>query len=125
MNPFTSPLVLNRDTAAVLDEIRAGAENPLYGAPAATAQAEFRRLILPLLEGAGLPRLLVLHYGWFLRELAQIWRTRTGPDLAFHLEFCIRKWVGFGLEARTLQFLVCEISRRLRSDGPAGSIGSA
>ena len=51
---------------------------------------------------------------WQLRDLTRLWRTRTGRDLAFHLELCIRKWVGLGLEPRTLQFLVCESHERLK-----------
>ena len=67
-----------------------------------------------LVEGAGLPVLQEMHYRWFLRELARLWRMRQGRDLAFHLELCIRKWVGLGLEPRTLQFLVCESYERLK-----------
>jgi hypothetical protein len=56
-----------------------------------------------------------MHYRWFLRELTRLWRTRTGRDLAFHLELCIRKWAGLGLEPRTLQFLICEAHERLKA----------
>jgi hypothetical protein len=57
----------------------------------------------------------VIHCRWFLRELARLWRTRQGRDLAFHIELCLRKWKGLGLEPRTLQFLVCEAFERLKS----------
>ncbi|MBM3313836.1 hypothetical protein FJY70_04500 [candidate division WOR-3 bacterium] len=117
MDSPTSPVELNRATAAVLDEIRAGAKNPLYGTAPATASAELKRLVVPLLEGSGLPRLAIMHYGWFLREVALLWRSRTGRDLAFYLELCIRKWVGFGLEPNTLQFFVCELFQRLKTKG--------
>ena len=90
----------------VLDEIRAGAENALYGAGPDVSEELFAKHVVSLIEGAGLPSLQTMHYRWFLRELARLWRTRAGRDLAFHLGLCIRKWVGLGLEPNTLQFLV-------------------
>jgi hypothetical protein len=102
------------DLDRVLDEIRAGAENALYGAGSGKSEELFAKHVVSLVEGAGLPVLQVMHYRWFLRELARLWRTRKGRDLAFHLELCIRKWVGLGLEPRTLQFLVCEAHSRLK-----------
>src|SRR5512143_616056 len=98
----------------VLDEIRAGADNALYCAGPEMTEELFARHVVSLIEGAGLPVLQTMHYRWFLRELARLWRTRTGRDLAFHLELCIRKWVGLGLEPNTLQFLVCEAHERLK-----------
>ncbi len=98
----------------VLDEIRAGARNALYGAGPEVSEELFAKHVASLIEGAGLPALQTMHYRWFLRELARLWRTRTGHDLAFHLELCIRKWDGLGLEMRTLQVLVCEAHQRLK-----------
>ena len=115
METLTKPVELNRDTVQTLDEIRAGAENALYGATPADAEYKFKRFVLPLLEGSGMPGLHVMHYGWFLRELARLWRTRTGRDLAFNLEMCIRKWLNLGLETNTVQFLVTEIHLRLKA----------
>jgi hypothetical protein len=100
---------------SVLDEIRAGADNALYGAGPDVSEELFAKHVVSLIEGAGLPVLQTMHYRWFLREVARLWRTRTGRDLAFHLELCIRKWVGLGLEPRTLQFLVCEAYERLKA----------
>jgi hypothetical protein len=100
---------------SVLDEIRTGTENALYGASSAESEELFAKHVLSLVEGAGLPVLQVMHYRWFLRELARLWRTRQGRDLAFHLELCIRKWVSLGLEPRTLQFLVSEAHQRLKA----------
>ena len=114
MESLLEPVELNRETTQALDEIRSGAENELYGAASADAEEKVNRYVLPLIEGSGLPNLHVIHYRWYLRELARHWRTRKGRDLAFHLELCIRKWVGLGLEPRTLQFLVCESYERLK-----------
>jgi len=112
MESLLEPVELNRETTQTLDEIRSGAENALYGAATADAEEKVNLLVLPLIEGAGLPN--VIHYRWYLRELARLWRTRKGRDLAFHLELCIRKWVNLGLEPRTLQFLICEAHQRLK-----------
>ena len=114
MESLLKPVTLSPDVVLVLEEIRAGAENALYGAAPAASEELFHRHVESLIEGAGLPVLQVIHYRWFLRELARLWRTRKGRDLAFHLELCIRKWVGLGLEPRTLQFLVCEAHERLK-----------
>jgi hypothetical protein len=114
MESLLEPVELNRETTQALDEIRSGAANDLYGAASADAEEKINNSVLPLIEGAGLPGLHVMHYRWYLRELARHWRTRKGRDLAFHLELCIRKWVGLGLEPRTLQFLVCEAHQRLK-----------
>jgi len=114
MESLLKPVTLSPDVDRVLGEIRAGAENALYGAGSVESEELFHKHVASLIEGAGLPALQVMHYRWFLRELARLWRTRQGRDLAFHLELCIRKWVGLGLEPRTLQFLVCESYERLK-----------
>lgn len=118
MDSLLEPVELNRETTQALDEIRSGAENALYGTASADAEEKVNNYVLPLIEGSGLPNLQVMHYRWYLREVARHWRTRKGRDLAFHLELCIRKWVGLGLEPRTLQFLICEAHQRLKGREP-------
>jgi len=117
MKSLLEPVELNRETTQALDEIRSGADNPLYGTASAEAEEKIYHSVLPLIEGAGLPNHYVIHYRWFLREVARLWRTREGRDLAFHLELCIRKWINLGLESRTLQFLVSEAHQRLKGGG--------
>jgi len=114
MDSLLEPVELNRETTQALDEIRSCAENALYGTASADAEDKLNHFVLPLIEGSGLPNLHVMHYRWYLRELARHWRTRRNRDLAFHLELCIRKWVGLALEPRTLQFLICEAHQRLK-----------
>jgi len=118
MKSLLDPVELNRETTQALDEIRSGADNPLYGTASAVAEEKIYHSVLPLIEGAGLPNHYVIHYRWFLREVARLWRTRDGRDLAFHLELCIRKWINLGLESRTLQFLVSEAHQRLKASQP-------
>jgi hypothetical protein len=119
MESLLKPVTLTQNVTRVLDEIRAGAENALYGAGSVESEKLFHKHVASLVEGAGLPVLQEMHYRWFLRELARLWRTRKGRDLAFHLELCIRKWVGLGLEPRTLQFLICEAHERLKAQSLA------
>jgi len=114
MESLFKPMKLSPDFNRVLEEIRNGAENALYGAVPAASEELFKRNVESLIEGAGLPSLQVIHYRWYLREIARLWRTRRDRDLAFHLELCIRKWVNLGLEPRTLQFLICEAHQRLK-----------
>jgi hypothetical protein len=115
MESLLKAVTLSPETDRVLGEIRAGAENALYGAESVESEKLFHKHVASLVEGAGLPVLQEMHYRWFLRELARLWRMRQGRDLAFHLELCIRKWVGLGLEPKTLQFLVCEAHDRLKA----------
>ena len=123
MESLLEPVELNQETTQALDEIRSGADNALYGTDSADAEEKVNNFVLPLIEGSGLPNLHVMHYRWYLRELARHWRSRKGRDLAFHLELCVRKWVNLGLEPRTLQFLICEAHQRLK--GGALDCGSA
>jgi hypothetical protein len=115
MDSLLKQVPLTQDVTRVLDEIRAGAENALYGAGPDVSEELFAKHVVSLVEGAGLPVLQTMHYRWFLRELSRLWRTRKGRDLAFHLELCVRKWVGLGHEPKTLQFLVCESHERLKA----------
>jgi hypothetical protein len=114
MENLSKPMKLSPEVNRVLEEIRKGAENALYCAEPAAADKLFHEQVESLIEGAGPTSMQVIHYRWFLREVARLWRTRQGRDLAFHLELSLRKWRGLGLEPRTLQFLVCECHERLK-----------
>ena len=118
MESLLKPMRMSPDFNRVLEEVRSGAENALYGAGVAASDELFHTHVESLIAGAGLPSLQVIHYRWFLREIARLWRTRQGRDLAFHLELCLRKWVNLGLEPRTLQFLICEAHTRLKGLKP-------
>jgi len=115
MEDLAKPVALDHGMVQTLDQIRAGAENALYGATPAQTEELFKKHLASLIVGSGMPVLQVMHYQWFLRELARLWRTRKGRDLAFHLELTIRKCVNLGLEPRTLQFLICEAHERLKA----------
>jgi hypothetical protein len=114
MEDLAKPVALNHEMVETLDQIRDGAENALYGAGPVQTEELFKKHLAPMVVGSGMPVLQVMHYQWFLRELARLWRTRKGRDLAFHLELTIRKWVNLGLEPRTIQFLICEAHQRLK-----------
>jgi hypothetical protein len=118
MEDFAKPVALNHEMVETLDQIRAGAENALHGASPAQAEELFKKHLASMVVDSGMPVLQVMHYQWFLRELARLWRTRKGRDLAFHLELTIRKWVNLGLEPRTIQFLICEAHQRLKASQP-------
>ena len=70
----------------------------VYGLEPAAAEAKAHSVIDPLVEGTGLPVARLNQYRWYLAELCRLMRTRTGPDLAYGMEFTIKKWQGFGLE---------------------------
>ena len=80
MDSLLDPVELNRETTQTLDQIRSGAETELYGTTSAEAETNLNRLVLPLIEGSGMPNLQVMHYRWFLRELAPVAHAqRPGP----------------------------------------------
>ena len=115
MESLSKPMKLSPEVNRVLEEVRKGTENALYCAEPAAADKLFHEHVESLIEGAGLTTMQVIHYRWFLREVARLWRTRQGRDLAFHIELSLRKWRGLGLEPRTLQFLICEAHERLKA----------
>ena len=80
MESLLKSVKMSPDFNRVLEEIRKGAENALYGAAPAVSEELFHRHVESLIEGAGLPNLQVIHYRWFLREVARLWRTRKGNE---------------------------------------------
>jgi len=115
MDNFNKPLHLRPDTIRALQEIEAGAPNPLHDASADAAERLVRNLIKPMLWGAGMSNFEAMTYGWFLREVSRLWRSKTGRELAFYLELCIRKWTSLGLNPSIAQFLITELHERLKS----------
>ncbi len=116
METYARPLKLTRETVRVLDEIRNSEEPyPVFGEDPALVEADLARFTQLLLEGAGLARITVMQYLWYVRELARVFRTRTGRELAFQLELVMRKWRAFGLEPNTMQFIFREIHCRLKA----------
>lgn len=109
------PLSSNSETVAVLDEIRHSTEPCLaYGLKPEQCEQVFKEITEPMLVGAALPMVILNQFRWYVRELTKLFRTKAGLDLAFNLELCMRKWLSFGLEPNTMQFLFCEIHRRLK-----------
>jgi len=115
METLSKPVRMNPDMVRLLDRMRADSEPyPVYQQPAAEADEKVCAVARSLLADANLMRLSVMHYMWYVRELARLFRTRYGRDLAFHLELVMRKWQTFGLSPNVLQVLACEIHNNLR-----------
>lgn len=110
------PLKLDRDTRELLDRTRA--ENPgpglLFGLEQSLAEQALRRVTDPFFEDSGLAECRKDQYHWFIRELARLYRTRSGRELAFGIEAAMRKWQGFGLAPMVMGFLVCAVDDELR-----------
>jgi hypothetical protein len=109
-------LKLNKDGAQALEQMRAATEpTKLATAEPKAADELVENLAGPMLGAAGLPLPVVNQYRWFLREVARLMRTRTGPELAFYCELTIRKWLRYGLEPNTMQLLLSEVWKRVRA----------
>ena len=55
---------------------------------------------------------------WFLTELSRVLRAHVGWDLAYELEFTIRKWAKFGLPTSLAQELICACYSKLALPAP-------
>ncbi|MEO0080953.1 MAG: hypothetical protein ABIL25_01510 [candidate division WOR-3 bacterium] len=108
------PQSLDREFAEVLDRMRHG-KKPLsvHGLSRLQSERALRDIADPLLEGAGLRPAILNEYRWFVQELARLFRSLEGNDLAFYVEACLRKWQSLGLETRTMQLLVTMLFERL------------
>jgi hypothetical protein len=114
MDLVMKPLHLEKETRALLDTIRTGDEPLfLYGMEPGQVDLLMREVIDPILQGAALPAVILNQFRWYVRELGGLFRTRAGFDLAFNLELVLRKWLGFGMEAHSMQLILCEAYNRL------------
>jgi hypothetical protein len=113
---WMKPMKLSRDCRKLLARMGKATVGPtvLYGLDQELCEQALRKVVDPLLDAAGLVPVRIDQYHWFLRELARLYRTRYGRDLAFCLELMMRKWQGFGLSPQAMGILVCEIDRELR-----------
>jgi hypothetical protein len=110
---------LDQTTRNLLDSIRHSRKTLcLFEMPADLAGAAVWEIGKVLLDHQGLPLVQYNTYRWYLRELAKLLRTRIGWDLALELELCLRKWVGFCLDAAMLQALLRECYGRIGAMTP-------
>jgi hypothetical protein len=115
MELLSKPIRLNPDMALVLDMIKkSGEPYPVYQRPAGEADEKILDVAKSLLTDANLKNHIVNAYLWYVREVARLLRTRTGRDLAFHVELVLRKWQTYGLETGSMQVIFCEIHNALK-----------
>lgn len=81
---------------------------------AQTAESAVFAVGRPILNRAGIVRVHYINYGWFLRELSRLLRTRSGEDLAVELEASLVKWSGWGLSRALLEHLILECWEKAR-----------
>jgi len=105
-----------------MDRIRQSKKKlPSFGLSRARSERLFRSFTDPLLHGAGLRPIVCDQYRWFTQELARLFRSLEGRDLAFYVEACLRKWQTMGLDTRTMQLLVTMLVERMSpAPRPAG-----
>jgi len=115
MEMLSKPVRLTPQMARVLDLMRTSPDPyPTYNQPAQEADERVLAVARSLLTDSGLSWNSVIHYTWYAREVAKLFRTRSGRDLAFHLELIMRKWQNFGLSPNILQILACEVHNALK-----------
>ena len=119
MDLVMKPLHLEKETRALLETIR-NEDVPLflYGMEPEQADLLMREVTDPILQGAALPTVILNQFRWYARELGAQFRTRAGFDLSFNLELVLRKWLGYGMEAHSMQLILCEAYRRLECMTP-------
>ncbi len=107
-------LGLSKAARDLLSRVRASpSPESVYGLEPDAAEAKAHSVIDPLVDGTGLPVARLNQYRWYLAELCRLMRTRSGPDLAYCMEFTIKKWLGFGLEPNSVVLLASELFDRL------------
>jgi hypothetical protein len=121
---------LSKAAQELLSRVRASS-NPevVYGLAPGAAEAKAHSVIDPLIEGTGLPVARLNQYRWYLAELCRLMRTRSGPDLAYCMEYALKKWLSFGLEPNSVVVLASELFDRLKPkaepENPESRIQSA
>jgi hypothetical protein len=121
MEFVAKPIALKHETKELLDEIRASSEpTAAYALGPDEAEELFKHITEPMLEGCPLPITVINQMRWYVRELSAKFRTRYGYALSFQLELVLRKWAAFGMEPNTMQYLLCEVYRQLKSMGKPG-----
>ncbi len=111
-----APIDLLPEAAATLADIKQHTEpTRLEGVHPRTAERCLVQITEPMLMAAGLPLTRIDQYRWYVRELSRLFRTRSGPELEFRIELVLRKWTGLKLEQRTMQLLLCEVWKRVRT----------
>jgi hypothetical protein len=116
MDELLEPLRLSRDARKVLARLGRADAGPtvLYGQDERLCEQALRQVVDPVLQDAGLPLFRQDQYHWFVRELARLYRTRSGRELSFGIELILRKWQRYGLSASVTGLLVCMVDRQLR-----------
>jgi len=101
----------------------------IFGLEPDAAAAKVNSVVGPVIEAAGLPVALLQEYRWYVAELCRLMRMTSGPDLAYCMEFVIKKWLGFGLEPNTVVYLANALFDRLQTkpdtESPESRIQSA
>lgn len=106
---------LSKAAQELLSRVRASpSPEVVYGLPPGAAEAKAHSVIDPLIEGTGLPVARLNQYRWYLAELCRLMRTRSGPDLAYCMEYALKKWLSFGLEPNSVVVLASELFDRLK-----------
>jgi hypothetical protein len=121
---------LSKAAQGLLSRVRTSpSPEVVYGLPPGAAEAKAHSVIDPLIEGTGLPVARLNQYRWFLAELCRLMRTRSGPDLAYCMEYALKKWLSFGLEPNSVVVLASELFDRLKPkaepENPESRIQSA
>ena len=126
METLAKPVRMNPDMVKLLDKMRSDDQPyPVYQQPPEEADSRVCAVGQSLVTDANLAFANRNQYMWYVRELARLFRTRYGRDLAFHLELVMRKWQTLGLSPNIMQVIACEVHNNLRpGDAVVPAFGS-
>jgi hypothetical protein len=115
-----SELILESATRQTLEKIRhSKGLLPIYDLPHDLAEQAVWEAGRELLDEVGPPQVIYNQCRWMLREMAKLYRTRSGWDLAFELEVFLRKWTGYQMNPGLVQGLLRHCHARMKSLSPA------
>ena len=108
------PLNLSDETRAVMDAIRRESGTPGFGLEPGQFAEVVKGITEPMLVNASLPPVILNQYRWYCQELTRLFKHKVGFDLAMNIDYAMRKWLEYGLEPNTVQFIVCELYYKLK-----------
>jgi hypothetical protein len=94
-------------------------DRPLFRSNAGMNPAGYRelfeRVARTVLNPAGVKLVPYTQYLWYASELARVFRKSSAGNLALELKLVMQKWVGYGVDARLLQQIMCACYRELKT----------
>jgi hypothetical protein len=92
---------------------QAGKDQKAFGRDASAVRLEAHQCIDHILERAGLGRVMVVQFRWYVDDLAAALSSDEGVALRYELEAILAKWRRYSMEPNTLVLVLRILVREL------------